>query len=509
MIERRRLRSVTPSISVTDAMNDPALFGRHFRGPTWDAWRAFLSALFALSLTPEQLAIYQRHTDRSAPPTTPLHEAWLICGRRAGKSFILAFIATYLAVFKDWRRFLGPGEVGTVTIVCADRKQARVIKRYIAGMLRSVPMLAALIDNETRESIVLRNRVAIEIHTASFRSVRGYTVVSALIDELAYFPVDENASAPDVEIINAIRPALATVPDAMLLCASSPHARRGALWTAYQRHFGHDTDPVLVWQASTRDMNANVPQSYIDQHMVEDPERAQAEYLASFRSDLEAYVTRESVEACVANRVHERLPLSAVGYCAFCDPAGGSGTDSMSLAIAHYEFARQTVVVDAIREFRPHFSPEYVVGEFCALLKSYRINRISSDRYAGEWPREQFQKFAVVCEPAPKTKSDLYVDLLPLINSRRIDLLDHPRLLNQLISLERRTGHARDRIDHPPNQHDDVVNSVAGAATLALGKGRYNLDALAGTTPDDPLGVEGWRSLRLSTYLNSGGRVRL
>jgi hypothetical protein len=85
------------------------VFGGHFRGGTWDAWRTFLAALFALPLTPEQLEVYQRHTGRSAPPTEPAQEAWLVCGRRAGKSLILATIAVFLAAFCDWRPFLGPG----------------------------------------------------------------------------------------------------------------------------------------------------------------------------------------------------------------------------------------------------------------------------------------------------------------------------------------------------------------------------------------------------------------
>ena len=67
---------------------------------------------------------------------------------------------------------------------------------------------------------------------------------------------------------------MATIPGAILLCASSPHARKGALWNAYAKHFGKDNDPVLVWQAATRDMNSSVPQCYIDSHMEEDPARA-------------------------------------------------------------------------------------------------------------------------------------------------------------------------------------------------------------------------------------------
>src|SRR4029077_7184174 len=166
--------------------------------------------------------------------------------------------------------------------------------------------LAQQIKGVTRESISLKNRIVVEIHTASFRTTRGYTIVAALLDELAYWPTDESAAAPDVEVINAIKPGMATIPDAMLLCASSPHSRRGALWDAHRRRFAKDNDPVLVWQAATRDMNPAVPQSFIDAHLAEDPARAQAEYFAQFRSDLDAFVLRETVEACVTAGVRER-----------------------------------------------------------------------------------------------------------------------------------------------------------------------------------------------------------
>jgi hypothetical protein len=238
-------------MNIIDATRDPKVFARHFRGDGWGAWLTFLRALFALPITDEQLEIYKQHTGRSSPPTAPSREAWLVIGRRGGKSFVLAVIAIFLACFKDWRAFLGPGEVGTVMIIAADRRQARVIMRYCLGLLEAVPMLKQQIKGMTRESISLKNRIVVEIHTASFRTTRGYTIVAALLDELAYWPTDESAAAPDVEVINAIKPGMATIPDAMLLCASSPHSRRGALWDAHRRHFAKDNDPILVWQAAT------------------------------------------------------------------------------------------------------------------------------------------------------------------------------------------------------------------------------------------------------------------
>jgi Terminase large subunit, T4likevirus-type, N-terminal len=500
-------------VNILDAITDDRVFGAAFRGPSWTAWRVFLKSLFALPLTEAELAIYRKHTGRTSPPNAPSKEAWLVIGRRGGKSFALATVAIFLACFKDWRPFLGPGEVGTVMIIAADRKQARVIMRYCLGLLEAVPMLKRQIEGTTRESIALKNRIVIEIHSASFRTTRGYSVCAALLDEVAFWPVDEGSAEPDTEIIAAIKPAMATVPGAMLLCASSPYARRGALWEAYRRHYGKDGDPVLCWCGSTLSMNASVPQSYIDQHMADDPARAAAEYGATFRTDIEAFASREAIAACIATGVYERGPLREHVYAAFVDPSGGS-SDSMTLCIGHQEYTKQTTFVDALREVRPPFSPEAVVSEFARLLKSYNLDAVVGDRYGGEWPREQFSRFDIRFEPAAKPKSELYTDLLPMINSGRISLLDHPKLTSQLLGLERRTARGgKDTIDHAPGQHDDVANAVAGCAHLCTIKGTYDAgaiaDALLGRTPRDPHGAEHWRRLRYSLYLHSGGQVRL
>jgi phage terminase large subunit-like protein len=84
-----------------------------------------------------------------------------------------------------------------------------------------------MIESETQEGVSLTNNVTIEVATASFRSVRGFTLVAALLDELAFWQSEDSAN-PDTEVLAAIRPGMATIPNAMLLAASSPYARRGA-----------------------------------------------------------------------------------------------------------------------------------------------------------------------------------------------------------------------------------------------------------------------------------------
>jgi hypothetical protein len=433
--------------------------------------------LFALPMSPDELEVYRRCTGRTEPPAAPAPEGWLVCGRRSGKSFTLAMIAVFLACFRDWRPQLAPGEVATIMVIAVDRKQARVILRYIRALLSNVPMLARMIARETAESFDLNNHVSIEVQSASFRSTRGYAICAALVDELAYFRTDD-AAEPDYEILAAIRPGMAQFDNAMLLCASSPYARKGAVWDAHRKHFGQEHDPVLVWQAPTRSMNPTVPQRVIDEATAADPANAAAEYGATFRSDIESFVSRQVIEAAVVPGRYELPPVSGVSYHGFVDPAGGSGADSITLCIAHRDKDGRTVL-DAVRETRPPFSPESVVQEFAGLLKSYRVYKVVGDRWGGEFVREPFRSHGVQYELATKTKSDFYRDVLATFNSGRIELLDHPKLIAQLCGLERRTARGgRDSIDHAPNAHDDLANAVAGVAA-ALATPGYNSDYAA------------------------------
>jgi len=214
-----------------------------------------------------------------------------------------------------------------------------------------------------------------------------------------------------------------------------------------------------------------VPQAVIDAAYAEDESSASAEYGAQFRRDIESLLTREAIKACVVPGRRELPPLAMVRYFGFVDPAGGSGQDSMTLAVAHTE-ARE-VVLDAIREVPPPFSPEDTVKAFGECLRTYGITRVHGDRYAGEWPREAFRKCGISYEVCEKSKSDLYREVLPAINSRTVALLDHPRMVTQFCGLERRVaGGGRNSIDHGPSGHDDVANAVTGAVLLAAESAR-------------------------------------
>src|SRR2546421_6987165 len=249
---------------------------------------------FRVGATSDESALYRQCTGRTVPPSAPASYLWLVIGRRGGKSFAMALIAVFLAVFRNWRKYLSPGERAIVLLVAADREQAKILHRYCQGIL-SAPILQSSVWNVTASEIELKGAVTIEIVTRSYRTVRGRSVCVAVLDELAFWRDDDSAN-PDSEVLNAVRASMATfVSDAMVIAGSSPYARRGVLWDAFRRWFGKDDARNLVWRAPTRIMNPTVPQDFIDAEFERDAASANAEYNAEFRSDIAAFIDRDIV----------------------------------------------------------------------------------------------------------------------------------------------------------------------------------------------------------------------
>ena len=449
------------NINILEALDDPNVFAPHFRGASWKPWKAALAAIFALPMDDEALATYRACTGRSAPPGVPFTEAALCVGRRGGKSRVLALIAVYLASFRDYRPHLAPGECATIVVMAANRAQARSIFRFVIGLLKAVPLIQPMIIEDNTEQITLSNRVIIEIATASFRTSRGYTFAAVLADEVAFWRSDESSANPDVEIMRAVRPGMSNIPGSILLLASSPYAKKGELYNSFRRHYGKDDARVLFWKASTELMNSRVDKRIIEEARESDPEAARAEYDAEFRDDLADYITRETIDAVTMLGRTELPPCPDITYSAFCDPSGGVN-DAMTLAVAHLS-GGAICVLDAVLEVRPPFDPEVAVAACTAVLRRFGITRIVGDRYAGEWPKARFAEHGIAFEQSARPKSNLYCDLLPLLNAKRVELLDSPRLASQLVGLERRTARSgRDTVDHTPGGHDDLANVVAG-----------------------------------------------
>jgi len=451
-----------PTVSMREALTDAALLGSVLTGDSWLAWRVMLIAAMGEALNEDERTIFTKLTGREHEPLQIIEELVCVVGRRGGKSRAMSVLAAYIAGV--CKHDLVKGETGVLLCIAPDQRQASIVLEYASAALEQSPILKQMVANRTADTLELTNGVNIEVRSASFRRLRGPTYIAVIADEAAFWYSDEFSANTDTEILNACRPGLATTGGPLVI-ASSPYARRGILWETHRRHFGKNCDPrILVAQGASRDFNPMLSQAVVDRAMERDRAHATAEFLAQFRSDIETFVSYEVVRACIGEYV-EAAPIDKYGYAAFVDPSGGSA-DSFTMAISHREGER--IFIDAIREVQPPFSPEAVINEFAALCRIYRVRKIVGDKYAGEFPRELFRKRDVQYQCSDKTASDLFRDLLPLLNSGRIVLPKSDRLVNQICGLERRVARSgRDAIGHSPGSFDDLANAVAGAAEYA------------------------------------------
>ena len=111
---------------------------------------------------------------------------------------------------------------------------------------------------------------------------------------------------------------------------------------------------------------------------------------------------------------------------------------------------------------------EGVVTEIAETLKSYRLSSVTGDRYAGHWVRQAFQAQGIRYEEA-QPKAEAYLELEPLFAQGRIEILDHPQLIRELKTLERRPrAGGKILVDHPRGGHDDYANALALAAAKSM-----------------------------------------
>ncbi|WP_194943583.1 hypothetical protein [Brevundimonas sp. SPF441] len=491
-----------PLVSMREALTDPNLLGGAIEGDSWLPWRTLLIAAMGEPLNQEERTIYTALTQRDLEPLEQVEELWGIVGRRGGKTRAAGTLAAYVGGLCDHAPFLAPGERGVIPILAASVTQAGRAFMHAKGILQHSPVLADLIEGEpTADTIRLSTLVDIEVKPANFRTVRSITAVAAIADEIAFWQI-EGAANPDSEILNALRPSLATT-GGPLFVISSPYAKRGELYGTFRRDYGANGDPVvLVAKGASREFNSTLPQRVVDRAYARDAAAAASEYGGEFRNDVQAFIDRDVVDACVSQGVTERRPVGWVTYFAFVDPSGGSN-DAMTLAIGHAD--GEMAVLDAVRERKPPFSPEAVVEDFCGLLNEYGITEVTGDRYAGEWPRERFRKNGIAYNVADRPRSDLYRDMLPGLNSRTADLLDNPMLVTQIVGLERRVARGgKESIDHAPNGHDDLANAVAGVLSLIQPRKVSTVAMfLKSGRRDAPVG----KSARVAPRYTSGGRA--
>jgi len=396
---------------------------------------------------------------------------------RAKKTFKTsdAMLAAIYKLFA-WRAAGGKGN--QIYIVASDLAQANDDLDLLKKLVRCNPILNDL--------VILKNNIVelkdgtgfIEIlPSRDAQSLHGKTYLFLVVDELH--------TQKDYKLLEALE-LDRTRPDAMQWFASyaSMYRHKGVPLVDIQRQ----DDPRLFvsWYAGTIEEacpSLNTPYGPTMED-IEDARRSLPSwifrrlYLNLPGQPDDAAFDAERVEDAVVAKRRVLPPVPGVTHLAFTDLSGGGGDDA-TLAIAHETngIAVLDLLIDQGARTNGTFSPEATVEKFSHTLKVYGCTSVTGDRYAAQWPVQAFQKHGIDYRPAELNRSQLYAAFEPLLNSGKVELLDHPKLLQQLIGLIRKG----EKIDHASGDHDDHANAAAGVLVLTqVDRSAYAVNFLTG-----------------------------
>ena len=455
-------------LTILDALQDPHLLGAVpcFQGLTsWFRWVVFLKAVYGLEMTTEEEQVFCVHTglSRYQPRPDGYREAVAITGRQAGKDRIGSVIQAYEALTASPEP--DRTEIYALSIAQDARSSLRTAFKYAATPFNIVPHLRQSVIERKTESVTLSNGIVLAAYPCRPESVRGLRAKVVICSELAFF-FSTDMRPTDTEMLRAVRPTLATTKGRLIIL-SSPYGQSGALWELERKHFGKEESNVLVWHATAPKMNPTLAPDYLQKMEQDDPEAYRSEVLGEFRAGVSTFFDPDTLNACIDDGIRERSSQPGTQYYAFLDSASGTGKDALVIALAHKDGTQG--ILDVIRSYHPPFNPSSVIAEVSALCKRYGIHTVTGDRYAPGFVIEAFSSHDLKYAFSEHTRSDLYLELLPLVNAERVRLLDDPELLRELRGLERRRGTSgRDKVDHRPGFHDDRANAATGALVRVL-----------------------------------------
>lgn len=461
-------KAVKAAVNIIECIKDPQLISDPELSPAQDT---FLRALYGLPLSEEQADIFKQCTGADYTIPRRYSEAAALCGRRSGKTRkLLSRIAIYEAVLGGHERHLTRGERGVSLIVAQSFRAGKNLAfKAIEADLTGSPLLRSMVAEIRADEIDLTNGITIATYPPSFRAFRGLTLVSLMADEIAFWNVE--GVNPDREIIAAARPAMATIPGAKVILASTPYAKRGVLYEAIKAGWGQTDSEVLVWKATTALMNPSISAAYLERERKLDPDAFRREFEAEPADSISTLFESDTLEACVVQGRRELPPHPGFAYVAALDAAFRG--DTFTLGICHQEQGH--VVFDLLLGWegskRQPVNLEAVSAEIGRLCAEYRIIDVLGDQYCAQPVKEALARYGLRFQERAFTarfKADIYQSLKHQINQGSIELLDHPKSLRELSNIELRlTSGGTAQIGAPEigGYHDDYATVIALAAS--------------------------------------------
>lgn len=279
--------------------------------------------------------------------------AWLK-GARMGGTWLWSLYLLYAALTVELR--LQPGEMAFAPIVAPNMKTARQGMRFALGAANSTPEIAELIESDGVDGFTLRRRdgqlVSIECIAASRggASIRGRSMVAALMDEASFFFDEAAGVVNDSEIYRAISPRI--VPGGKMGIISTAWIDTGLLWDLVEKNHADPTTCIAAIAPTLLMRDDEHTRQVVENQRELDPDNARREF------DCEAggagaaqFFGAKELEGAL-DRGLAATPAIEPGWTATIGADLGLVRDSSAVVAVHSHRDGRRIMADAL-EFRP------------------------------------------------------------------------------------------------------------------------------------------------------------
>lgn len=474
-----------------------SVFGQHLEKKDHTVWMEYKDDDGDFNLrqkSMDEFELYQFMTGKVYDPTKLKYKNKidLIVGRRGGKTTLAAMLAIYCAIVTNWRPYLQKTRFATVLILSHSREFSDEVLEIIRGFIQDSPVLARLINIKKKNTSSTMNlsvpfmkddgsieysRVQIKVGAASSKTTRGVAACAVLCDEIAFWNLEENMKESDAKIMKAVRPATKQFGrKALIVKLSSPGIKQGVLYNEYLKWMDDDLpDSYVVFKAPSWVWNTILPKEEFIEEWELDEDGFDTEYRANFVDSLSNFILPEFVDAAVVKGIKFVPPedsKSPVTYRAAIDAAFKGDTFTFSVT-GHFENRIKQYVLFGWEGSKKNPVQAKEVAKYVRqICKMFGLNEVAADQYSFQPLREIFEQYGVALVEHPFTpvfKKKIYFNLKRLIHSQQIDLLDHPKMVQEIKELVVEQTHTGQiRIGHPAGGSDDYSDATAVSAYLSI-----------------------------------------
>lgn len=406
--------------------------------------RTALKAYAGMPLDREETAIWRRATGRTglsawirSYKAVRASEWWLLAGRRSGKTTI----GSICTIWESTRRQAPANQAWQIPIICPGLRQGQKISLdYIRRKVLALPELAQFLVGETQDSLTFSTGITVRTLPPDPRLCQGFTAPFIWLDEASGFR-DESAFSNLEDVLDAVRPSIATIADGRVLVTSLPGPKTGLLYETWNSRF--NLPGALVWRSSSIDMNPSLAGSTEIEKARKRVEHWKMFYSGEFIDARSALLPADLVDAAIAPNRPEFSPAEVRGNAAGgCDFAASGDDCAAAIAI---RMPDDKIVVPWVRcwsvksgELHPVYS---YFGEIAEAFKAFEVRKAVGDQQSLAAATQFFTERGVGYERLVtngQASEPVFDFLREQLGAGRVALPDNDVLRNQLKRLEER-----------------------------------------------------------------------